>query len=158
MKLKHFLTIDNVEIFTNEDGTYMQFISDLDVCTDGTGPSHGDKSHLSQTAYMPSLNADKDAYIVIPPQIRTGVPPVVLGCQGRATNLHLPTSRTFWGVIAEIGPQNKTGEVAICLAQKLNPKTSANVGDSNRIYLYELWPGKPAVVGEKTYKLLPAGG
>ena len=156
MKLQHFLTVaDGVEILVSDDQSYMTFISDLDVCTDGTGSSHGDPYYQPQTAYSPSLNADKDYYIVLHPKMRTGVRPVVMGCMGRVTNL-----RTFawhWGVWGEVGPSDKTGEAAIVMAQHLNPKVSANVGDSKRIYLYECFPGIPAVVEGKTYKLLPAG-
>lgn len=155
MTLKHFLTVaDGVEILVSNDQSYMTFISDLDVCTDGTGDSHGDRSHLPRTAYTPSLNADRDYYIVLHPKMRTGVKPVVLGCMGRVTNL-----RTFawhWGVWGEVGPADKTGECAIVMAQHVNPKVSANVGDSSRIYLYECWPGIPAVVREKEYRLIPA--
>lgn len=156
MKLQHFLTVaDGVEILVSDDQSYMTFISNLDVCTDGSGPPHGDDYHLNQTAYQPALNADKDYYIVLHPKMRTGVKPVVLGCQGRVTNLR--TFMSYWGVWGEVGPADKTGECAIVLAQHLNPKVSANVGDDARIYLYECWPGIAAKVGDKQYKLLPAG-
>lgn len=151
--LELLLVID-VPIFTAFDGSYVAFISDLDVCNDGCGPSHGDPSYQSQTAYNPYLNADEDKYIVTPPQIRKEVPPVVLGCQGRVTNLLRP-DRCNWGVIGDVGPSDKTGECAYCLAKILNPKISHNSGDSNRIYLYEFWPGLPAVVDRKKYKLQP---
>jgi len=122
------------------------------------GPSHGDPSYQSQTAYYNDgkfLNADKDKYIVIPPQVRKMVPPVVMGCQARMTDL--ATGKWSAAVTGEIGPDDKTGEAAYCLAKELNPQISHNAGDSNRIYLYELWPGIPAVVDGKTYKLEPAG-
>jgi hypothetical protein len=155
MKLKHFLTVaDGVEILVSDDQSYMTFISNLDVCTDGTGPSHGDDYHLNKTAYTPSLSADKDYYIVLHPKMRTGVKPVVLGCMGRVTDL-----RTFawhWGVWGEVGPADKTGECAIVLAKHLNPIVSANSGDSAKIYLYECFPGIPAKIGDKQYKLIPA--
>jgi hypothetical protein len=156
LPLNLLMTIGGVPIFTGWGGQYVAFISDLDVCTDGTGPSHGDDYHLNQTAYTPSLNADVDPYVVVPPQIRMKVPPVVMGCLARVTNLRLP-HLWGWGVMGEIGPDTKTGECAICLAQHLNPTVSANSGDSNHIYLYELWPGRAAVVNGKTYKLIPAG-
>lgn len=155
MRMKHFLYVDDgTEIFVSNDQSYMIFLGDLDVCTDGTGPSHGDDYHLSQTAYSPSLNADKDYYIVLQPNMRTGVVPVVLGCMGRVTNLK--TREWHWGVWGEVGPKSKAGECAIVLAQHLNPTVSANVGDSERQYLYECWPGVAAKVGDKQYKLLPA--
>lgn len=157
MALEVLLEIGNVPIFSGLEGGYVCFTSDLDVCTDGTGGRHGDKTHLSRTAYSNHghyLNADEDQYIVIPPQIRSMVAPVVMGCQARATNLL--TAKWSAGVTGEIGPKAKTGEAAYCLAKILNPDVTANSGDSRPIYFYELWPGIPAVVGTKTYKLEPA--
>lgn len=155
--MEPLIVIDKVLIATAFGGKYVAFISDLDVCTDGSGPHHGDKTAQDQTAYYNGgkfLNADEDQYLVVPPQVRSMVPPVVMGCQGRVTNLK--TGKWYAAVTGDIGPKDKTGECAICLAQKLNSKVSANVGDSKRLYLYELWPGIPAVVDEKKYKLEPA--
>jgi len=152
--MKHFLTIGNVEITSGYDGGYVRFISDLDICNDGTGPSHGDPSWQGQTAYRPYLNADVDKYIVTPPQVRTGVKPVVIGCLGRVT--HLPSRRWSWGVVGDVGPSTKTGECAYVLAKVLNPSISYNAGDSKQDYFYEFWPGIPAVVDGKQYQLVPA--
>ena len=151
------IKIGKVTIYANKHGTYVQFKSDLDVCTDGTGKKHGDQYHQDETAYYNGgkfLNADKDQYIVVPPQVRSMVGPVVMGCQARITRLS--THEVEPAVTGEIGPKDKTGEAAICLAQQMNPDVSANVGDSAIDYLYELWPGVPAEVHGKTYKLEPA--
>lgn len=156
--MEPLLVIDKVLIATAFGGKYVAFISDLDICNDGTGPSFNDPSYQSETAYYNNgkfLSAEIDRYIVVPPQIRSMVPPAVMGCQGRMTNLR--TGKWSAAVTGEIGPDDKTGEAAYCLAKELNPKITHNTGDSNRIYLYELWPGIPAVVGDKTYKLEPAG-
>lgn len=156
--MEPFLVIGKVLISTAFDGRYVAFIADLDVCNDGSGPHYDDPSYQSQTAYYNNgkfLNADKDKYLVIPPQIRKGVPPAVMGCMGRVTNLR--TSVSSYAVTGEIGPDDKTGEAAYCLAKILNPKISHNSGDGSRIYLYECWPGIPAVVDGKHYKLEPAG-
>ena len=155
--LEPLITIGSVTIYTSPKGDYICFVSDLDVCTDGTGDDHGDPYYQSETAYYNSgkfLDADKDKYIVIPPQVRKMPDPVVLGCQAKLTRLD--THKSHAAVTGEIGPDNKTGEAAICLAQIMNPDVSANSGDSRLIYFYELWPGKPAVVNGKHYKLEPA--
>jgi hypothetical protein len=155
--MEPLLVIGKVLIVSAFDGHYVVFIADLDICNDGSGPDHNDPSYQSQTAYYNNgrfLNADKDKYIVIPPQVRSMVPPVVMGCQARLTNLH--TGKWSAAVTGEIGPDDKTGEAAYCLAKELNPEITHNIGDSHRIYLYELWPGIPAVVDGKTYKLEPA--
>ena len=111
----------------------------------------------AQTAYYNGgkyLNADKDKYTVVPPQIRSMVPPVVMGCHARVTNMQ--TGVVSEAVVGDIGPKDKTGECAYCLAKILNPSITYNTGDDRRTYLYELWPGKPAVVDGKEYALQPA--
>ena len=143
----------DVPIFGAFDDHYIAFISDLDICNDGSGPAHGDPSYQSQTAYWNGgkfLNADKDPYIVTPPQIRDLIEPVVLGCLGRLTNME--TGVFELGVVGEIGPADKTGEAAYCLAKRVNPKITHNTGDSRRVYLYEFWPDIPA----PGYKLQPS--
>jgi Fungal chitosanase of glycosyl hydrolase group 75 len=159
--LNALLTIGSVTIFSTEDGSYCSFTSDLDICNDGCGPAHGDPHHQSQTAYYSGgkegdkyLNADVDKYIVVPPQVRSRLPGVVMGCRGRVTNLK--TQVSVVGVVGEIGPDDKTGETAYCLAKLLNPMIEYNCGDSDEVYLYELWPDVPAVVDGFTYKLQPA--
>jgi hypothetical protein len=155
------LEIPPVTIYARPDGTYVHWLSDLDVCSDGSGSSHGDKYHQSMTAYCSGgktgskyMNADVDPYIVVPPQIRSMVPPIVMGCFGRVTNMQ--TGKVYDGVVGDIGPESKTGECAICLAQLLNSTVTVNSGDSDRVYLYEIWPGKVATVNGFTYKLQPA--
>jgi N-acetylmuramoyl-L-alanine amidase len=152
--LTELLTIDDVIIYEKDDGKYVRFISDLDVCNDGTGPSHGDPYFQSQTAYYNGgnyLNADTDKYLVIPPQIRKMVPPKVMGCQGRLTNLK--TGVLHDAVTGEIGPDDKTGEAAYCLGKIVNPSITHNSGDKALNYLYELWPGQAAEVDGVHYKL-----
>jgi len=156
--LTELITIGGVIIYTSPKGDYVCFVSDLDVCTDGTGNHHGDTTPQDETAYYNGgkfLNADVDKYIVIPPQVRSMVPPVVMGCQARLTQLD--TQLMSPAVTGEIGPDDKTGEAAYCLCKFMDKKLTANSGDSRRIYFYELWPGKAAVVDGKKYKLEPAG-
>lgn len=160
--LEVMLTIGSVNIYRNEDGSYCNFLSDLDICNDGCGPDYDDPHHQSMTAYYSGnrqgtskyLNADVDYYIVVPPQVRAKLPGVVMGCRGRVTNMKTKVSRE--GVVGEIGPDDKTGETAYVLAKVLNPSIGHNSGDKNKIYLYELWPGVPAKEGSFTYKLQPA--
>lgn len=146
--------IDPVQIYTFGDN-YVAFISDLDICNDGTGPDHGDVTYQPMTAYYNGgeyLNAEVDKYLVIPPQVRELLEPKqVMGCQGRVT--HLKTGLWSGAITGEIGPDDKTGEAAYCLAKVVNPKITHNSGDKSRIYLYELWPDIPATVDGRTYKL-----
>jgi hypothetical protein len=155
--LNELLTIEPVTIYELLDMRYVRFVSNLDVCNDGSGPDYDDPYHQSQTAYYNGgnfLNADVDRYMVVPPQIRSMVPGVVMGCQARVTNL--TTGQWSAAVVGDIGPDEKTGECAYCLAKILNPDIGHNDGDSAYVYLYELWPDIPAKVNGKTYKLEPA--
>jgi hypothetical protein len=79
-----------------------------------------------------------------------------MGCQGKVQ--HKETEVESPGVIGDIGPDYTTGECAYCLAKLINPSVGHNSGDKKRVYFYELWPGVPAVVDGKQYKLEPAGG
>jgi hypothetical protein len=155
--LKPLITIGTVVIYASPKGDYVCFVSDLDICNDGSGPAYGDPHHQSQTAYYNGgkfLSAQKDKYIVVPPQVRSMVPPTVMGCQARLTRLDSMVESA--AVTGEIGPDDKTGEAAYCIAKEINPKITHNAGDERLIYFYELWPGKAAVVDGKTYKLEPA--
>src|SRR5262245_16906043 len=116
--LEPLMTIGSVTIYATPDGKYCCMVTNLDVCTDGTGDHHGDKTPLDETAYNPYLNADVDRYIVLPPQLRTGVDPVVMGCQAKLTRLDSMHSSP--AVVGEIGPSDKTGEAAYCLARFIN--------------------------------------
>jgi hypothetical protein len=78
-----------------------------------------------------------------------------MGCQAKLTRLD--TMESHDAVTGEIGPDYATGECAYCLAKFINPQITHNSGDERLIYFYELWPGVPAKVGSKTYKLEPAG-
>jgi hypothetical protein len=147
------ITIEPVIIYRMGEH-YCAFVSDLDICNDGSGDDHGDPHHITATAYYNDgkyLNADVDKYIVIPPQVREELGGKVMGCQARMT--HLKTGAWHAGVTGEIGPDDKTGEAAYCLAKIVNPSISHNAGDKERIYLYELWPDIPAVVDGKQYEL-----
>src|SRR4029453_13613166 len=157
-KLEPLIVISGVTIYATAKGDYVCFVSDLDICNDGTGPTHGDPYHQSETAYYNGgkfLNADKDKYIVIPPQIRSMVPPVVMGCQARLTRLE--SMETTAAVTGDIGPDEKTGEAAYCLAKIINPQITHNTGDHKLIYFYELFPCGPAVVDGKEKRVGAAG-
>jgi len=163
--LHPLVTISGVTIYSTKKGDYVCFVSDMDICNDGYGPKHGDPSYQSETAYYsnkscdppgPSqyLSGDVDKYIVVPPQVRSMVPPVVMGCQAKLTRLD--SMQGYPAVTGEIGPDYETGEAAYCLAKLINPRISHNTGDDRLIYFYECWPGKAAVVDGKTYRLQPA--
>lgn len=95
--------------------------TDLDVCTDGSGPSHGDKWHQDETAgaYADGtyLNADVTPYLVLPPSgyQKLGASPARVGdvcvlCYGE---------RWTPAILGEVGPKNKIGEASYKALQEL---------------------------------------
>lgn len=95
------------------------------------------------------LDSETVRYIVVPPMIVHGVAGVVCGCLCRASYRGV----SMWGVVGDLGPRNKVGEVSIEMARKLGIPSSPRTGgiDKPNVY-YELWPGKPA----PGYALLPS--
>ena len=153
MSAKVILKIADTEIFY--EGGRCWFYSDLDICNDGSGSAHGDPHFRPMTAYYNKgkyLNAGRDPYIVVPPQLRKHFKPTkIMGCKAQLT--HTTAQISAEGLVGEIGPPNKTGEAAYCLAKIVNPKITHNSGDKRRIYLYEFWPGIPALINGKAFAL-----
>src|SRR5262252_1325097 len=88
--LNVLVVVGGITIYISDDGKYVCFLSDLSICNDGSGPAFGDPHHQSQTAYYNGgkfLNAQEDKYVVVPPQVRSLVGPVVMGCQAKLTRL-----------------------------------------------------------------------
>lgn len=100
------------------------------------------------------LDSASVPFIVVPPLIVRGVPEIVLGSRAQITNLR--NGRSILAVVADIGPTRKIGELSIAAAQALgidaNPRTG---GESERVVLYELWPGVAATVNGITYPMQP---
>ena len=91
-------------------------------------------------------------YAVPPGKVRTICKGVLLGCQARIT--HLPTKRSIDCVTADMSG-NSIGEASLAAAQFFNPELSARNGDDQPNYLYEFFPGTPAVIGGEQYQLIP---
>ena len=82
--MEPLIVIDKVLIAGAGGFRYIAFISDLDICNDGSGPDYDDPSYQSQTAYYNGgkyLNADEDKYIVIPPQVLAEVRTILKAVQ-----------------------------------------------------------------------------
>jgi hypothetical protein len=126
------------------------------IDSDGVGPHHGDHTAQDETTYKPNLNADIDKYVVVPPLIRDGVVGVVMGCQAQVTNTL--DGRATEAVVGDIGPRKKLGEISCACASAigLNPSPVSG-GIDEHVIKYVIWPGKPAVVDGKTYRLQPKG-
>jgi len=121
----------------------------------------------SKTAYkIPGMDADDPKayidsetvpYIAIPPQIRRNARGVVLGCLCECRNVRSGVVVT--GMVADIGPRSKFGEVSIAMARMLGINHSPrNGGTDEKIIQYTIRPNKTYVGAGvcKPYPLIPA--
>lgn len=98
------------------------------------------------------INSEAIPHFTLPPQVIQAVPPVFLGCRVLAMNLR--TGQEVEGVLADIGPPDKIGEVSIAAAKALGLKSDPkNGGTSEHIIQYQIFPGVPATVNGETFKL-----
>lgn len=132
------------------DGTYVTFQGRGRIDDDGTGDDHNDSDHQNETSLKPNLNADEDRYIVVPPQIIKGVPPIVLGSQAWVSYQGQETA----AVVGDVGPRHRLGEISIALAQALGINSNANTGGIDTPDLiFKIQPGRAAFVDSKVYHL-----
>jgi len=113
----------------------------------------------SKTAYRfhakdrddPATYVDSETvpYIVVPPLIIQRTAGAVLGCHCAATDLRTGTCVT--GIVADVGPRTKTGELSIAMARALGIPSSPRTGGVEKpVIKYELWPGRHGEVkGER---------
>jgi hypothetical protein len=152
--MKVITTIEG-EVITEHDDGSVHWRAKAAIDSDGTGLHHGDHTAQDQTSYKPDLNADFDRYIVVPPAIRNGVKGVVMGCLAHVTNTL--NGRHTAAVVGDIGPRKKLGEISCACASAigLNPSPVSG-GVDEHVIEYIIFPGTPAIVEGKTYKLQPA--
>ena len=142
------------EIIREMDDMSVKYRAKAAIDSDGVGPHHGDHTAQDQTTYKPDLNADVDKYIVVPPAIRDGVKGVVMGCLANVTNTR--NGKHTAAVVGDIGPHKKLGEISCACASALGLDPSpVHGGVDEHIIEYVLFPGIPAVVDGKQYKLQP---
>lgn len=101
------------------------------------------------------INADKVPYIVVPPLIRNGVIPIVMGCQAAVINMMLGLSTP--AVVADQGPSEKVGEASCECAERVGlDRNPNNGGTDEHIIRYMIWPGVAAIVDGIEYELQAA--
>lgn len=159
--MKLLLNFNSFAVWDCQNGFYT-FLAPFAVDSDGSGPSHGDKYHQSETSLRfdgKPLNADEDLYVVLPPALIKAVGPIVLGCQAFAINLATGAlSRAVVGDVSNDAPDRKLGEGSIALAKAIgvNPDPTTG-GDEKWSYRFYFEPGVPARIGSKLYQLQAFG-
>lgn len=93
----------------------------------------------SPSAYV---DAETVPYVCVPPIVLTGVGPFVLGC--KVICRHTINGTQVEGMVADVGPRSKAGEISIEMARRLgipsNPRTG---GESRPVIEYLVYPGVP---------------
>lgn len=103
----------------------------------------------SKTAYRwpiahpddPAAYVDSEMipYICVPPEIQKGVMGVVLGCKCTVSYKGRPVKE---GMVADIGPRSKIGEISIAMARLLGINPDPRKGGEDRPLLtYHIFPG-----------------
>jgi hypothetical protein len=150
------LTVPGAEIPVHQlaDGS-LTFLAGAMIDDDGSGDPHNDPDFQARTSYRNGgrwLNADKDRYIVLPPEVILAVKPMVLGCRARVTNVKSGLSWYF--IVGDVGPHEKIGEMSMSGAKALGiPDSPTSGGTTDAICVYEVWPGLPATLNGFTYAL-----
>ena len=161
--MKVLTTIEGLDVVEAANGT-VRFIGDVDVDIDGvdakTGKpydSRGDKYYQAATSLRvngQSLDARVDRYVVVPQQLPKLVRGVVLGCKCVVEDMLTNTSAT--GVVGDLGPTAKVGEVSCAMALALGLNDSpVNGGSDQKRFRYTVYPDTPAFVNGKLYPLQP---
>src|SRR6185312_13139905 len=155
-------SIEGRDVWLHDDG-HLSWLAKAAIDSDGCNPNgtpnnvYGDPYYQPATSLKHSdgtyLNALTESYIVVPPAVINGVGPIVLGCQARVH--YRNTSELTYAVVGDVGPHQKLGELSIRCAQRLKIPFDPNNGgeDNPDMVLFEIWPGKPAVVDNVTYPL-----
>lgn len=150
-----FATIEGHPITLNTDSS-ITYTAKAAIDGDGSGGnSYGDPDFQDATSLKVngvSLNAEAEAYIVVPPAILDGVPQPVLGSQAFVSF----GSKSVAAVVGDIGPRTRIGEISIACAEALGIPSSPLSGGVPSGVLYRIFPGVPAVANGKTYPLQPS--
>lgn len=141
-------------IFDVEDGSF-QFTGDADIDIDGSPNWRIDPFGQADTALHfggKPINSSEVPGIVLPPECIDMVAPMVLGCLCEVSY----KGRKVIGVVFDIGPHKKLGELSPAMAKELHINPDPNIGGEDEpIVTYRWWPGRPAVVNGVTYDLQP---
>lgn len=121
----------------------------------------------SKTAYKwpaklandPSAYVDAETipYICVPPQIIQATPGVVKGC--KAVLVNTKNGKSVEGMVGDIEPRNKLGEISIAAALALEINADPrNGGTEEKIIQYTIYPDTHAIVNGSVVPLMRASG
>ena len=147
-------TIKGVPIILDDDNV-IRFTADADIDSDG-GPNVDNDPYWQPDTTLHHnglpINAQTVPFAVIPIGVLNKVKGLGLGCKVIVTNAL--NGRSAVGVLADLGPTFKVGEISPAMARLIgvNPD-SVRGGESRNVIRYEVFLDVPAVVNGVTYKL-----
>lgn len=152
-------TIEGCPIYHGHDKEgreFVKFKAKAAICCDGMKRNtYGDEYWQPQTAYQNGgkyLNPVTVRYIVVPPFIISAVEPIVLGSESAVENTRNKMQTD--AICGEVGPKDKLGEMSCACAQAVGLNPNPNYGGTDdKIIIYTIYVGEPAVVDGKKYKL-----
>jgi len=138
-------------IWSSPEANRVFFVADMDEDNDGPGGSlANDPDWQPETSLRhlgTSIDSRKVCGIVVPTWLPRSVGPIVLGCLARVTNL--ATGHVEPAVVYDLGPTRKSGEGSTLLCKRMGVPG----GENRPLFLYEIFPGIPAMVDGITYDL-----
>jgi hypothetical protein len=126
------------------------FVDENGFCVSRTSYEREGFSTLDRRRYLDALTVP---YAVPPGKVRRLCRGVLLGCKAKITDV--VNGRSIECVTGDFSG-NRIGEASLFAARFFDPTLSARNGDDRKRYLYEYWPGVPAVLNGETFKLIPA--
>src|ERR1041384_788310 len=124
------------------------YVDENGFCVSMTSYQREGFSTLDRGRY---LDAVRIPYAVPPGRVRRLCRGVLLGCKAKITDV--VTDKSIECVCGDFSG-NSIGEASLFAARFFDATLSAFWGDERKRYLYEFWPGLPAVVNGETFKLI----
>lgn len=158
MKLLGTFSGASIFLLTATPGERVFFVGDMDIDCDGSGGNPAQDPYFQpDTSYHvdgKALNAYEVRFVVVPPIVLQATKGIVLGCRCIVT--HLINRRSVEAVVGDIGPKDKDGEGSPALASALGLNPNPNNGGTDELIIaYEIFPGVPAMVDGKVFRLQP---
>ena len=157
MSTRTITIVQGVPIYEDTATGRCWMTADADIDCDGRNPNYdNDPYYQNDTALHnngQALDAYSEPYMVLPPAAIKGVSGIVMGCQCRVH--YLRTGKISDGVVGDIGPRLKIGELSVCLAMDLGMPHNPNTGGESNfgMVVYEWWPGQAAYINGIQYHL-----
>ncbi len=158
-----YLTVGKLTVYEDKSTTPVSYVwhGGMQIDCDGSGGNPDrDPCWQSDTSLHSggrALNAYKVPFVVVPPEVRRGVPGIVLGCAAQVSY----NGKTIDAVVGDIGPSAKAqgerynvGEASVHAAYLLGIPHHPRHGGVEEGVTYRIFPGQAAEVLDVIYHLV----